>query len=50
MVAGYYKDISDQMLNSTINFLNKKLKYQIIALEFLKFLLWYLKILKNIME
>ena len=30
VVAGYYKDISDQMLNSTINFLNKKLKYQII--------------------
>ena len=30
VVAGYYKDISNQMLNSTINFLNKKLKYQII--------------------
>ena len=30
VVASYYKDISDQMLNSTINFLNKKLKYQII--------------------
>ena len=30
VVAGYYKDNSDQMLNSTINFLNKKLKYQII--------------------
>ena len=30
VVANYYKDISDQMLNSTINFSNKKLKCKII--------------------
>ena len=30
VVANYYKDISDQMLNTTINFSNKKLKCKII--------------------
>ena len=30
VVANYYKDICDQMLNSTINFSNKKLKCKII--------------------
>tara|TARA_B100000401_G_scaffold380122_1_gene281691 strand:- start:395 stop:784 length:390 start_codon:yes stop_codon:yes gene_type:complete len=30
VVANYYNDISDQMLNSTINFSNKKLKCKII--------------------
>ena len=30
VVANYYKDISDQMLNSTIKFSNKKLKCKII--------------------
>ena len=30
VVANYYEDISNQMLDSTINFLNKKLKFKIL--------------------